>query len=47
MGSCNEIITQLELSSRLKFIPSEQKDELIDEATQIYKMSLGFYNTLP
>lgn len=46
MGSCNELITQLELSYRLSFISSEQKDELIDEATQIYKMILGFYNTL-
>ena len=38
MGSCNEIITQLELASRLQFISSEQqKEKLIDEATQIYK----------
>ncbi len=46
MGSCNEIITQLELSSRLEFISCEQKDELIDEATQIYKMIFSFYNML-
>lgn len=46
MGSCNEIITQLELSHRLLFISGEQKEKLIDEATQIYKMILGFYNTL-
>jgi len=46
MGSCNELITQLELSNRLGFISVEQKDKLIDEATQIYKMILGFYNSL-
>ena len=46
MGSCNELITQLELSYRLGFIPEPKKDKLIDEATQIYKMILGFYNTL-
>ena len=46
MGSCNELITQLELSYKLSFISAEQKDVLINEATQIYKMILGFYNTL-
>ena len=46
MGSCNELITQLELSYRLNFISLQQKDKMIDEATQIYKMILGFYNTL-
>lgn len=46
MGSCNELITQVELSYRLNFISLRQKDLLIDEATQIYKMILGFYNTL-
>ncbi len=46
MGSCNELITQLELSNKLQFITSEDKDKLIDETTQIYKMILGFYNSL-
>ena len=46
MGSCNEAITQLELSFKLKFISQEQRDDLIDEANQIYKMVLGFYNSL-
>ncbi len=46
MGSCNELITQIELSNKLKFISEEQKNKLIDEATQIYKMILGFYNSL-
>lgn len=46
MGSCNEAITQLELSYKLKFINEAQRDNLIDEAYQIYKMILGFYNTL-
>jgi four helix bundle protein len=46
MGSCNELITQLELSYRLAYISSEKKDVLIDEANQIYKMILGFHNTL-
>ena len=46
MGSCNGLITQLELSKRLQFISSEEKDKLVDEATQIYKMILGFYNSL-
>lgn len=46
MGSCNEVITQIELSFRLKFISEDQRDKLIDEAFQIYKMILGFYNSL-
>ncbi len=46
MGSCNEAITQLELAYKLKFIIEEQRNELTDEANQIYKMILGFYNTL-
>ncbi|MCE3282478.1 MAG: four helix bundle protein [Chitinophagaceae bacterium] len=46
MGSCNEVITQLEISSRLGFIAEAEKARLSDEAHQIYKMILGFYNTL-
>ncbi|CAN5269281.1 four helix bundle protein [soil metagenome] len=45
MGSCNELITQLELSYRLQYISVDNKNKLIEEATQIYKMILGFYNT--
>lgn len=46
MGSCNEIITQVELAYRLKFIAIEKKDIIVSEATQINKIILGFYNIL-
>lgn len=46
MGSCNEAITQLELSYKLKYISGMQRNKMIDEANQIYRMILGFYNTL-
>ncbi len=46
MGSCNEVITQMELSYKLKFVLEVQRDKIIDEASQIYKMILAFYNTL-
>jgi four helix bundle protein len=46
MGSCNELITQIELAFRLKFVLVELRDKLTEEATQIYKMILGFYNSL-
>jgi four helix bundle protein len=46
MGSCNEVITQLEISLRLGYLPKTEVDRLSDEANQIYKMILGFYNTL-
>ena len=46
MGSCNEAITQLELAGRLKFIDDVKRIRLVDEALQIYKMILGFYNGL-
>jgi four helix bundle protein len=46
MGSCNEAQTQIELAKRFRYTSDELANKLIDEATQIYKMILGFYNTL-
>jgi four helix bundle protein len=46
MGSCNEVQTQIELSYRFKYISKEVLDKTIDEAFQIYKMILAFYNSL-
>mgnify|MGYP003582081099 CR=1 FL=1 len=46
MGSINEAQTQIELASRLKYIGNEEYEFLADEAIQIYKMILGFYNGL-
>ncbi|MEY2829833.1 MAG: hypothetical protein RIQ33_1691 [Bacteroidota bacterium] len=46
MGSCNEAQTQIELARRFKYISDETANDLIDEALQIYKMILAFYNTL-
>ena len=46
MGSCNELITQVEIAFRLGFVTEENRNNLIGEATQIYKMILSFYNTL-
>lgn len=46
MGSVNEVQTQVELSCRVKYLKKEIADSLIDEALQIYKMILTFYNSL-
>jgi four helix bundle protein len=46
MGSCNELQTQVELAKRLKYIDSIVADKLLDEAHQVYKMILSFYNSL-
>lgn len=46
MGSCNELQTQLELSLRFNYISREKADVILDEAYQVYKMILAFYNTL-
>lgn len=46
MGSCNEIQTQMELASRLGYVKKEKAEEVIEEALQVFKMILGFYNTL-
>ena len=46
MGSCNEVQTQLELSCRFRYINKEVLDKNVDEAFQIYKMILSFYNSL-
>ena len=43
MGSCNELQTQIELSRRLKYLSDTKAFELLEEATQIYKMTLVFY----
>ena len=47
MGSCNEVQTQIELGFRLKFITQEEYSHMVDEGTQIFKMILAFYNSLP
>ncbi len=46
MGSINEVQTQLELAFRVKYLSKNIYESLIDEALQIYKMILGFYNSL-
>lgn len=46
MGSINEAQTQIELAFRFKYIGKQQFEALIDEALQIYKMTLTFYNGL-
>ena len=46
MGSINEAQTQIELAYRVKYISKKIYEVLIDEALQIYKMILAFYNTL-
>jgi len=46
MGSINEAQTQIELAHRIKYIQQEVYNILIDEALQIYKMILSFYNSL-
>ena len=46
MGSINEAQTQIELANRLSYLAPEDYEFLIDEAIQIYKMILGFYNSL-
>ena len=46
MGSCNELQTQIELSRRIGYMSSEAADKVLDEALQIYRMILGYYNSL-
>ncbi len=46
MGSCNELQTQIELARRLGFLLDQAANKLLDEAFQIYKMILAYYNTL-
>jgi four helix bundle protein len=46
MGSINEVQTQIELACRVNYLSKEVYEPLIDEALQIYKMILGFYNSL-
>ncbi|WP_051107243.1 four helix bundle protein [Niabella aurantiaca] len=46
MGSLNEAQTQLELAFRLGYMEKKKLDPLMDEALQIYKMILSFYNGL-
>ncbi len=46
MGSINEAQTQIELAFRVKLLTKEVYDSLMDEALQIYKMILTFYNKL-
>ena len=46
MGSINGVQTQVELAYRVAYLLKEVYDSLIDEALQIYKMILAFYNSL-
>ena len=46
MGSCNEVQTQLELSGRFRYVEKDVLQTVSDEALQIYKMILSFYNSL-
>ena len=46
MGSINEVQTQIGLSFRVGYVSKETYEALSDEALQIYKMILGFYNSL-
>lgn len=46
MGSCNELYTQIELSRRFGYLHIEIANPILDEAQQIYKMILAYYNTL-
>jgi four helix bundle protein len=46
MGSINEVQTQVELAYRIDYLIKEIYESLVDEAIQIYKMILTFYNTL-
>jgi len=46
MGLCSEIQTQIEIAIRLGFLGRVKAEEIIDETYQLYKMILGFYNSL-
>jgi four helix bundle protein len=46
MGSCNELQTQIEIARRLKYLSDGEANEILDEASQIYKMIIGYYNGL-
>ena len=46
MGSINEAQTQIELAYRVNYLAREIYELLLDEALQIYKMILAFYNSL-
>ena len=46
MGSCNELQTQLELARRFKYISDQLAVKMTDEALQVFKMILTFYNSL-
>ena len=46
MGSCNELYTQVELSRRFGYLDTDEADPVLDEAQQIYKMILAYFNSL-
>jgi four helix bundle protein len=46
MGSCNELQTQIEQSRRIGYLSTEEANKILDEALQIYRMILAYYNTL-
>ena len=46
MGSYNELYTQTELSRRFGYLPADEAYPILDEAQQIYRMILAYYNSL-
>ncbi len=46
IGSLNELQTQLELAFRIGYLEKKSFESLSEEALQIYKMILSFYNSL-
>ena len=46
MGSLNELRTQIEIAFRIGYLKIDSFDRLAEEALQIYKMILSFYNSL-
>lgn len=46
MGSINEAQTQIELARRFGYLNEGDNEHLLNEALQIYKMILVFYNGL-
>jgi four helix bundle protein len=46
MGSCNELQTQIELSRRIGYLSNEEANKILDEALQIYRVILAYYNSL-
>ncbi len=41
LGSCSELITQIVVASRLKYIDNKLTEDIIDEIEQISKMTMN------